>query len=219
MSLVEWHQTDTVFLDMDGTLLDLHFDNYFWLHHVPQRYAEKEGMNLADCKQLLFDKMMSLRGQLKWYSIAYWSDELGLPILELKNEVSHLIGPRPYVHEFLATLREHNKNVVLFTNAHEDTLGLKMQKVKLRPYFDEVITSHQLGLAKEMPGAWEKLSERYHFDKTRSLFIDDSFSVLDEAKRYGIASLLGISLPDLKGKPMRHDSYALLSSYKDIMPV
>ena len=26
--MINWQQIDTVFLDMDGTLLDLHFDNY-----------------------------------------------------------------------------------------------------------------------------------------------------------------------------------------------
>lgn len=37
---VNWHNIDTVILDMDGTLLDLAFDSYFWLQLVPQSLSE-----------------------------------------------------------------------------------------------------------------------------------------------------------------------------------
>ena len=33
--MVNWNKIDTILLDMDGTLLDLYFDNYFWREHVP----------------------------------------------------------------------------------------------------------------------------------------------------------------------------------------
>jgi FMN phosphatase YigB (HAD superfamily) len=32
---LDWQEIKTVFLDLDGTLLDLHFDNHFWLEYVP----------------------------------------------------------------------------------------------------------------------------------------------------------------------------------------
>ncbi len=31
-----------VLLDMDGTLLDKYFDDYFWEHLLPEKYAEKK---------------------------------------------------------------------------------------------------------------------------------------------------------------------------------
>src|SRR5688572_6670841 len=37
LPMIDWNAVDTVLLDMDGTLLDLHFDNYFWLTHLPKR--------------------------------------------------------------------------------------------------------------------------------------------------------------------------------------
>ncbi|MCP4043692.1 MAG: haloacid dehalogenase, partial [Gammaproteobacteria bacterium] len=37
MPVINWNSIHTVLLDMDGTLLDLHFDNQFWLEHVPLR--------------------------------------------------------------------------------------------------------------------------------------------------------------------------------------
>ena len=39
-----WDAIDTVLLDMDGTLLDLRFDNWFWQEHVPAVWAAAHGL-------------------------------------------------------------------------------------------------------------------------------------------------------------------------------
>ena len=33
--MLNWSKIDTVLLDMDGTLLDLHYDSHFWLNVIP----------------------------------------------------------------------------------------------------------------------------------------------------------------------------------------
>ncbi len=216
--MIDWGDIETVFLDMDGTLLDLRFDNHFWLEHVPLRFAECHGVSTEQAKAELFPKMRDLRGQLDWYCTTFWSKELGLPIIELKHEVSHLIKPRAQVETFLKYLREMDKQIVLFTNAHEDTLALKMEKTGLMPAFDKTITSHSLGYAKEVEAAWEVLGKTYDFEPSRSVFIDDSFSVLDSARSYGISSLFGIVQPDSEGDKLSHRHYTLLESFEQIMP-
>jgi len=64
--MVNWSTLDTVFLDMDGTLLDLHFDNHFWLEHLPLRYAQKNNLQPQVAKQQLMALLMAQSGSLNW---------------------------------------------------------------------------------------------------------------------------------------------------------
>ena len=94
MPTLPWRDIDTVLLDMDGTLLDLHYDNHFWMEHLPQRYAELHGISRAMAElemQPLFERNA---GQLQWYCLDFWSSELRLPVRELKLETAHLIALR-----------------------------------------------------------------------------------------------------------------------------
>ncbi len=216
--MIDWQGIDTVFLDMDGTLLDLHFDNHFWLEHIPLRYSQTHNVSVEAAKDKLFPRMIELKGKLDWYCTDFWSKELRLPIIKLKQEVADRIRLRPYVEPFLKFLQHSDKTVVLFTNAHEDTVTLKMNKTELAPYFDRVFTSHQLGVPKEDDRAWDKLGEQHDFDRSQSLFIDDNFDVLRSAERHGVAELLGIALPDLYGKALESNEFRLLNCFSEITP-
>lgn len=200
--MIDWNQIDTVFLDMDGTLLDLHFDNYFWLEHVPRRYAQARDLSLGEAKAELMMRYEDVMGTLEWYCIDHWSRELGLDIALLKEEVEHLIAVHPHVVDFLDEVRSAGKRLVLVTNAHQKSLALKLERTRLGGYFDAVICSHDLGLPKENPLFWEKLQQVEPFEKERTLFVDDSQSVLLSAKNYGIRWLLAVIKPDTKG-PLR----------------
>ena len=62
-----WTEIDTVLLDMDGTLLDLHFDTHFWLEHVPARYAEANRLPLEIAREQLVQRYRQAEGKLEWY--------------------------------------------------------------------------------------------------------------------------------------------------------
>ena len=214
--MVDWQLIRTVFLDMDGTLLDLHFDNYFWLQHVPQRFAEKHGLSLPESENHLKIRYDKVAHTMQWYCVDYWTKELGLDIAKLKVEVSHLIAPRFEAEAFLAHLRKLNKRVVLLTNAHPSSLALKMQRTGLASHFCRMISAHTIGVPKEHPAFWGKLQTLESFDLHRTLLIDDSHAVLQAADGYGIAHLLGIYQPDSKQPPKDPQNFRLLKRFTEL---
>ena len=111
--IVNWEKIDTVLLDMDGTLLDLNFDNHFWNEFVPLKFAEKNGISLTLAKQQLKPQFKRMEGRLEWYCLDYWSQELQLDITGLKAEISRLISVLPHVTEFLEKLQQTSKKVLL----------------------------------------------------------------------------------------------------------
>jgi putative hydrolase of the HAD superfamily len=197
----DFNKIDTVLLDMDGTLLDLHFDNQFWLHHMPLRYAQKEGIDLERAKEYLTGEYQKVAGQIQWYCLDYWQQKLDLPIVELKHEIKHLIALREDVPDFLVALRKAGKSVILLTNAHPDSLSLKLEQTNLSDYMDEMISTHQFGHSKESPELWRRLQRHLNYDPARTLFVDDSITLLYAAQEAGIGQLLGVKNPDSK-KPM-----------------
>src|SRR5690606_32097496 len=89
--MVDWTKIDTVLLDMDGTLLDLYFDNYFWLEYLPVKYAAHHGCDIASATRFLTELSDSLHGTLDWYCIDYWTERLEMDVEALKLDVQHLI--------------------------------------------------------------------------------------------------------------------------------
>ncbi|OOZ37128.1 GMP/IMP nucleotidase [Solemya velesiana gill symbiont] len=215
--MIDWNQIDSVFLDMDGTLLDLHFDNHFWLKHVPKRYAQERMVSIEQAKRQLMELYKSIEGTLEWYCVDHWSRKLGLDIALLKEEVDHLISVHPHVVDFLDAARGAGKRVVLVTNAHQKSLDLKLRRTRLGGHFDKVICAHDLGLPKEDIQFWDKLQKVEPFDKARTLFVDDSPSVLASARAYGIDWLLAVLRPDTKAPPREAGEFDAIHDFSEIL--
>lgn len=215
---LDWSQINDVMLDMDGTLLDLHFDSHFWLEHVPVRYAQHKGIGLEQAKAEVLQRYRRIEGTLEWYCVDHWSRELGLDIALLKEEVDHLIAVHPYVVDFLEKMKAMGKRTILVTNAHQKSLALKMKKTRLDHHFDEIVSAHQLGHAKESQQFWAKLHACLPFDPQTTLFIDDSESVLNSARDYGIANVVGILKPDTKEPEKILKEHPGVKGFKELMP-
>ena len=190
-----WKNIHTLLLDMDGTLLDLHFDSIFWKEHIPRQYAAKRGLDINTAKNILTPHFRATEHTLDWYCIDYWSKALNLDVGLLKQDLKHLIRFKPYAQDFLTLMRQQKKQLILVTNAHEKSISIKLEHTLLDQYIDQIISAHDIGHAKESPLFWKQLEQACSFDKKTSLLIDDNIYALQSAKDYGVKHLLAISKP------------------------
>jgi len=214
--MLNWSEISTVLLDMDGTILDLHFDNHFWLEHFPRRYSEKYGISVEEAKQKLISHYQELTGTIEWYCLDYWTEFTQMPMPLIKREVQHLIQLREDAGEFLTALKQSGREVILVTNAHPDALSLKIERTQLDKYFDVLYSTHEFGVVKESQLLWQRLQAKQGFDVNKTLFVDDSLPVLKSAQEYGIKHILAVENPDSKKPANSFVDFTSTSDYRQL---
>lgn len=214
----DWSQIATVLFDMDGTLLDLRFDNHFWQEHLPRRYAAHLDLPFEDVRDRLVRCFRSAEGTLDWYCVDHWSGTLGVDIPALKTEVAELIGWRPHAQTLLRWLRACGKRLILVTNAHPKTMDIKFARTGLGDAFDEIVCAHDVGYPKEDPRFWPRFAAQVSFERAHSLLIDDSLPVLRAAQQYGIEHIRAIRRPD-SGLPEKDcGDFVAIGSFEELLP-
>ncbi len=216
---IDWSAVDHVLLDMDGTLLDLAFDNYFWRELVPQRYAERHGLTLEQALEQLVPRYRSMQGKLEWYCLDYWSEVTQLDVAALKEQVRHRIEPLEGSERFLREIKASGRHLWLATNAHGRSWSLKLAHTDLRGWFDRVLCSHDFGAPKEDPRFWQRVAAAHPFDPARTLFVDDSLPVLRAAREYGIGQLVAIRHPDTTRPKRLVEEFDAVDRLTDLLPV
>ncbi|PCJ17525.1 MAG: HAD family hydrolase [Gammaproteobacteria bacterium] len=216
--MINWQDINTVLLDMDGTLLDLHFDNHFWQHYLPTCYGKANDLSIRASKQVLFAQFAQQAHKLNWYCVDFWSQQLGLDIVSLKRDVKDKIRFRPDTVAFLTALKDKQIPRTLVTNAHPKALDLKLEHTGLGGYLDHIFSSHQFGAPKESPDFWQRFQAQYRFDPAKTLLIDDSVSVLNAAKDYGIGHLVAIANPDSQLGSIPIQGFPAIHDFKEILP-
>lgn len=214
----EWDHYDTVLLDMDGTLLDLRFDNFFWQELIPARYAALHNLPHEEAVAVLEPRFAAARGTLEWYCLDHWSRELGLDVAALKREAEDHIDFLPDVPDFLLAVRELRKRVVLVTNAHRGSLSIKLERTGLARYLDAIHSSHDLGVPKEHAEFWGRLSAIEPFDAPRTMLVDDSLPVLRSAHDFGIGRVIAILRPDSSRPAVAAADFHGVESVTELLP-
>lgn len=213
-----WPALDTVLLDMDGTLLDKHFDDYFWEQYVPEHYSLAHDLTVAEAKEELLRRYQQVENTLDWTDLDYWSAQLGLDIPELKIRINHLIDVHPFVTDFLRFCRESGKQVHLVTNAHPKTLAIKLDRTEIGPLFDRIICADEVGLAKEDERFWYRLEQMLSFDRTRTLLADDTEKVLRAAEVYGMGVLIYVARSSSRKPPRFSRRYPSIEYFSELIP-
>ena len=212
-----WDDIDTVLLDLDGTLLDLAFDNYIWLARVAEIYAENNGLSLAETHAELAPRFKRVQGTLDWYSIDYWSAQLRIDIERVHREEAHRVAWLPGARGFLEQVRERGKRLVLMTNSHPKILAIKDERTRVLGYLDAAYTSHGFGAPKEDQRFWIAARSAEPFDLARTMFVDDSKAVLHAAIEAGVRWVYGVKRPDTSREPYNHEEFAAIDGVLDLL--
>lgn len=215
--MIAWNEIETVLLDMDGTLLDLYFDNFFWQEYLPEKWGEMHALDRDNARERLVPRFRNKAGTLSWYCVDFWSQELDIDIMALKSDLEHLIQIRPHSESLLQFLRDRHKPIIMVTNAHQKLIGMKMDKTRIGRYFDQIFCAHQLGAPKEDLGFWERLSEQLMFTPEKTLLIDDNLTVLRTAREFGIGHLLTIAQPDSRAPLRIIEEFPVIESFEQLL--
>lgn len=215
---VDFSRVDTVLLDLDGTLLDLAFDNFLWLECIPRAWAARHGVALEDARHSLAPRFAEVEGTLDWYSVDYWSRELGVDVAGVHRAQAARIAWLPGARELLVALRAGGKRLVLLTNAHPVTLAIKDAATAVTSYFDAAFSSHSFGAPKENLHFWQGVRRAEPFDPARCLFVDDSLAVLRAARAAGIAQIVAVRRPDSSRQQRDPGEFPAVDRVLDLLP-
>lgn len=215
--MLDWSMIDTVLLDMDGTLLDLRYDNWFWQELIPHHYGALHGLSAADALEVMKPRFAATHGTIQWYCIEHWTREFGLDIAAIKRMSQGRIRYLPGAEEFLVRLKQSGKRRVLVTNAHPVTLDIKDRQVGVRAHFDAWHSTHAFGVPKEHRAFWPRLQAAEWFDPRRTLFVDDSLAVLAAARAFGIRWIRAIRCPDSGLAPQATADHTAVDQIADLL--
>ncbi len=213
-----WQDVDTVLLDMDGTLLDLAFDNYFWQTLVPETWGAARGVSAQEAQALMRQEYSAVQHTLNWYCLDYWSERLGLDICAMTTAQGSRALLREDTIPFLDALKACGKQRILLTNAHPHNLAVKLEHTGLGAHLDLLLSTHTFGYPKEDQRLWQAVAQKTELDPARTLFIDDSEPILDAAARFGIRYCLGVTNPDSGLADKHYLRHPSLNDYRRLIP-
>ena len=205
--LVDWDRVHDVLLDMDGTLLDRHFDNFFFEEELPRRYAVKQGLQFDASRERLMAMYRSVEGELAWTDLDYWTGRVGIDVVGMHRELQHMIGFLPGAQQFLEAVRAKGKRIVVLTNAHHTGVAVKSAKTGLDRYVDRIVDAFEVGYLKMRTEYCPACRRLVGFAPSRSLYVDDDESCLDAASRYGIAAIVHSAKSSSQLPPERSSNF------------
>ena len=214
---LDWHSVDDVLLDMDGTLLDRDFDNFFFEEELPRRYAALHRLSEQAAREKLFALYRSVEGELAWTDLHYWTKTTGIDVVALTQELSGRICYLPGVEAFLGAVRAKRKRMTVLTNAHADGVTIKCRKTGVDKQVDRIVNAFEVGCLKMRPDYWPACQKLVGFEPGRALYIDDDEACLAAAQAFGIRHIYHSVRSSTKLPPHPSSRYTPIENLQDLI--
>lgn len=214
---IDWHEIDDVLLDMDGTLLDRHFDNFFFEEELPRRYAALQKLSFAESRERLLAMYRSVEGELAWTDLRYWTERVGIDVVAMHKELDHMIGFLPGAEAFLREVKRRGKRITIVTNAHRAGVDVKTAKTGLHRQVDRIVDAFEVGYLKMRQEYWPTCQQLVEFEPKRSLYIDDDESCLMAAQQFGIGQIVHSAKSSSQLPPQRSNRFVSVEELSQLM--
>jgi len=199
-------QIEVISFDAEGTVVTPDFSHAMWHETIPELYAQKQGIDIAQAKEAVIGEYNKIgdRG-LEWYDIEYWTRGLGLgasgPVVQsCLNRISYY----PEVNEVLSSLSDRYK-LVISSGTPVELLDFLLQDIK--PYFNSIFSSvshyqqlktpeFYLGICEEMgvkPGQVVHVGDSWQFDFLNSKQVGIRAFYLDRSEKNNRESLSNLT--------------------------
>ena len=138
--MVNLNKIKVVSFDVEGTLVTPDFSYAVWFEAIPERYAERNGIDFELARKAIEEEYRKVGDQrLEWYDVRYWFSKLGLDKPEqVLEKYESRVRYYPEVKEVLASLSERYKLVVA-SGSMRDFLYHLLHDIE--PYFTRIFSS------------------------------------------------------------------------------
>jgi HAD superfamily hydrolase (TIGR01549 family) len=129
------NKLEIISFDVDGTLVDLEYNDLIWFKEIPELVAKKKKINFEKSLKYVHEEYSKLgEHNLNWYDINYWITHFRLKVSP-KNILEKYESQVKIFPEVIPLLEELEKNFILIiiTAMPREFLTPKMKK--LEKYF------------------------------------------------------------------------------------
>ncbi len=124
-----------VSFDVDGTLVDLEYNDLIWFKEIPELVAQEKGISFIESLELVKEEYNKLgEHNLNWYDIKYWITYFDLPVSH--TQILEKYEPQVKIFpEVIPVLKDLQRDftLIIITAMPREFLIPKMKK--LREYF------------------------------------------------------------------------------------
>ena len=208
-SVLNWDRIDDVLIDMDGTLLDRHFDNFFFEEDLPRRYVAMQGLSFDASRGTVNGDVPVGGRELAWTDLHYSSGRVGIDVVAMHLSQLTLIGFLLGAEDFLKAVRIKGKRRAA-TNAHEAGVAVKSAKTGLDRYVGSDRRRVRSGLSQdEMPEYWPGPAAGW-LDSTRAALsmLTTTEMCSAAASHYGIATIIHSAKSSSQLPPVQSSKFA-----------